>query len=148
MDKIRRLLSDKSIRIVFVGIGNMLRNDDGAGPYIAQKLKSTNNRIVIIPEAGIERYISAINREKPDLIIFLDCVNFGREPGYWEFIPIDKVEETTCHSHNISLNKLSEFFFAEIWVIGIQPANLKIGETLSPVVEKSAHNIISLINSF
>ena len=148
MDKIRRLLSDKSIRIVFVGIGNMLRNDDGAGPYIAQKLKSTNNRIVIIPEAGIERYISAINREKPDLIIFLDCVNFGREPGYWEFIPIDKVEETTFHSHNISLNKLSEFFFAEIWVIGIQPANLKIGETLSPVVEKSAHNIISLINSF
>jgi len=148
MDSVRRLLSDKNLRIVFAGIGNVLRNDDGAGPYIAQRLKSTQNRIIIIPEAGIERYISAINREKPDLIIFLDCVNFGRESGYWECIPINKVVETTCHSHNISLNKLSEFFLAEIWVIGIQPANLEVGETLSPEVEKSSNEIISLINSF
>ncbi|MEE4176361.1 MAG: hydrogenase maturation protease [Bacteroides sp.] len=147
MDRIRRLLSNKNLRIVFAGIGNVLRSDDGAGPIIAQKLNNTENRIVIIPEAGIERYISAINREKPDLIVFFDCVNFGRHPGYWELIPINKIVETTSHSHNISLHKLAEFFFAETWVVGIQPANIEVGEKLSPEVEKSAQEIISLFNS-
>jgi hydrogenase maturation protease len=147
MDKIKRLLSNDNLRIVFAGIGNVLRNDDGVGPSIAQQIISRNNRIVIIPEAGVERYISAINREKPDVLIFIDCVNFEKEPGYWKAIPIEKVIDSTCHSHNISLNKLSGFFDSETWVIGVQPANLRVGEQLSEPVFRAANEIISLINS-
>ncbi|MBW6496838.1 MAG: hydrogenase maturation protease [Bacteroidales bacterium] len=148
MDKIKHLLSNDNLRIVFAGIGNVLRSDDGVGPFIAREIRSRNNRVVIIPETGVERYISAINREKPDVLIFIDCVNFEKEPGYWQAIPVEKVIDSTCHSHNISLNKLSEFFDSEIWVIGVQPSDLRVGEQISEPVAWSANEIISLINSF
>jgi hydrogenase 3 maturation protease len=148
MEKIKFFLSDDNLKIVFAGIGNVLRSDDGVGPFIAQQIKRSANRIVIIPEAGVERYISAIKREKPDVLIFFDCVHFEKEPGYWRAIPIEMVIDTTCHSHNISLNKLSGFFDSETWVIGVQPADMRVGEQLSEPVAGAAREIVSLINSY
>jgi len=148
MENIRQALSDKSVKTVIAGIGNLLRNDDGVGPYIAGQIHEKPNRIVLIPETGIERYISAINRRSPDLIIFIDCVDFGMQPGHWEMIPAEKIYETTCHSHNISLKMLTRFFYANILVIGIQPDNIEVGEVISQPVMAAAREIIALINEF
>lgn len=126
----------------------MLRKDDGVGPYIAHQIRKNDNRIVFIPESGIDRYIISINKEKPDALIIIDCVEMGKPAGYWDAIPIDNITDTTCHSHNISLKKLSTFFKSETWVIGIQPADISIGEGFSPPVIRAASEIIACINNY
>ncbi|MFO7998717.1 MAG: hydrogenase maturation protease [Bacteroidales bacterium] len=146
MEKILPRLSDPDLRIVFAGIGNVLRNDDGVGPFIAARIKTRDNWVVLIPESGLERYISAITREKPDLLLILDCVEFWEPPGFWKPIPIGQVVETSLHSHNISLQRLSAFFDSETWVIGVQPGDMRVGESLSGTVRRSAEEIISIIN--
>lgn len=146
MKKLNDLLLDPAKRIVVAGIGNLLRNDDGVGPFIANQVRGTSNHIVIIPEAGIERYISAINREEADVIIFIDCVDFGKHPGYWDMVLAETIVESTCHSHNISLKMLTRFFNSEVWVIGVQPENIQVGETLSEPVRKASAEIIALLN--
>jgi hydrogenase 3 maturation protease len=146
MEKIRRVLSDHSSQIVIAGIGNILRNDDGIGPYIVNRIRTRRNCTILVPETGIERYISVINNKEPDLIIFIDCVDFGKHPGYWDVISIEKIAESTCHSHNISLHMLSRFLYAEIKVIGIQPSNIEVGEHISEPVMASALEVIDFID--
>jgi hydrogenase 3 maturation protease len=146
MEKIRRVLSDQSSQIVIAGIGNVLRNDDGIGPYIVHRIRQRRNCIILVPETGIERYISVINKVKSDLIILIDCVDFGKHPGYWDVISIEKIAESTCHSHNISLRMLHRFLYSEIKVIGIQPSSIEVGEHISEPVMASALEVIEFID--
>jgi hydrogenase 3 maturation protease len=146
MERLLSLLGDPAHRIAFAGVGNLLRNDDGVGPYIAARIQKRKNRVIFHPEAGIERYISVINRENADLLVIIDCVDFGKPAGHWEAIHAGQIAETGFNSHNISLKKLTKFFHSDTWVIGVQPADLRVGESLSAPVIKSALEIISLIN--
>lgn len=145
-EKISSVLQNQYAKTVIAGIGNLLRNDDGAGPWIASQIKKKSNIVVYIPETGIERYITAINREQPDLIIFIDCVDFGKHPGFWDVVPAADIQDSTCHSHNISLHMLTRFFFTTIWVIGVQPANIEVGEMISAPVRAASYEIVSLFN--
>lgn len=146
MEKIRRVLSDQSTKIVIAGIGNVLRNDDGIGPYIVHRIRKRKNCTILVPETGIERYISVINKKNPSLIIFIDCVDFGKHPGYWHVISIEKIAESTCHSHNISLHMLNRFLYSEIKVIGIQPYSIEVGEHISEPVMASALEVIDFLD--
>lgn len=139
-------MSDKLKKTLIAGIGNLLRNDDGVGPYIAGRLHEKPHRIIVIPETGIERYISAINRQNPDMILFVDCIDFGMEPGYWGVVSSQRIHESTCHSHNISLKMLAGFFHAESWVVGVQPSSIDVGEVISSPVMAAAQEIIDFIN--
>jgi hypothetical protein len=50
MDKIKHLLSNHNLRIVFAGIGNVLRSDDGVGPSIAQQIKAGTTVLLLFPK--------------------------------------------------------------------------------------------------
>ncbi len=148
MHELGELLTNPGLKIVLAGVGNLLRNDDGIGPYISKRLQTKGNRIVFTPETGIDRYISAINSEQPDLLIIIDCVEMGLPAGSWKIIPMSQVFDTTCHSHNISLKKLSSFFDATIFILAIQPANIAVGEILSKPVMRAASEIIAFIDNY
>ncbi|MDR4989184.1 MAG: hydrogenase maturation protease [Bacteroidales bacterium] len=147
MPDLRALLNNPDLKVVLAGVGNLLRNDDGVGPYISNRLQTKKNRIIVTPEAGIDRYISTINNENPDLLIIIDCVEMGLPAGSWKVIPVSDVLDTTCHSHNVSLQKLSCFFNTRIFIIAIQPANIDVGEIFSPPVMQAASEIIECINN-
>ncbi len=147
MPELRELLTNRGLKVVLAGVGNLLRNDDGIGPYISKRLQTHENRIIVTPETGIDRYISAINNEKPDLLIIIDCVEMGLPAGSWKVIPMSQVFDTTCHSHNVSLKKLSSFFDTTIFIIAIQPANIAVGEIFSKPVMCAASEIIAFINN-
>jgi len=148
MAHIGHILHDPSLKIVFAGVGNLLRKDDGVGPFIAHRIRKNENRIVFIPESGIDRYIQSINKERPDAFVIIDCMEMGKPAGHWQVFSIDQITDTTCHSHNISLKKLGVFFRSETWVIGVQPADIGVGEGISPEVNRAAAEIIAFINNY
>jgi hydrogenase maturation protease len=145
-DKITELLGRGDRTVLFVGIGNLLRQDDGAGVYISTRIRERKNVRVITAEASIENYIGKINSTGHDLLVLIDCADMRRSPGTWDIISPDQVNDFTFNTHNISLKKLSGFFKKEVQVLAIQPETVAFGENLSYIVLEACRRIIELIN--
>ena len=84
---------------------------------------------------------------KGDLLILIDCMDFRKKPGYSEIIPLERLKGQTTNTHNISLDQVSVFFSAQVYLLGIQPKNIQFGESLSREVQHSADQIIYQINN-
>lgn len=134
------------MRILFAGIGNVLRSDDGAGVYISRNIEQNDNVISLTVETAIENYIGKINSIAPDVLILIDCADMKSVPGTIRLKSLDEISDNTFNTHNISLKKLKDFFAMPIYFIGIQPENLDFGENLSYLVKKNADSIINKIN--
>jgi hydrogenase 3 maturation protease len=145
-DKLAELLTGKDRKILFVGIGNLLRQDDGIGVYISTRLKETDNIKVITAEVSIENYIGKINSTDHDILVLIDCVDMKDKPGTCELMHPDRVHDMTFNTHNISLKRLSEFFRNEILILAIQPEKIGFGENLSYIVRDAGNRIIELVN--
>jgi hydrogenase 3 maturation protease len=144
--KLDELLDDSSKRFLFVGIGNILKRDDGVGVLISRSILDNENILSLTVEVSIENYIGKINSINPDMLILIDCVDMNSAPGTYKLLTLDHVWDTTYNTHNISLKRLSEFFYMPIYILGIQPKKVDFGETLSYIVLKSANKIIQIIN--
>jgi hydrogenase maturation protease len=145
-EKLTALLSQTNRKILFVGIGNLLRQDDGAGVYISTRIRETDLIKVITPEVSIENYIGKINSIDHDILVLIDCVDMNRPAGSFDLIPVEQVKDLTFNTHNISLKKLSEFFRKEVLILAIQPESIAFGENLSYIVHAACNKIIELIN--
>ncbi|HKK42500.1 MAG TPA: hydrogenase maturation protease [Bacteroidales bacterium] len=141
------ILRNNNSKILFAGVGNVLRSDDGVGVYIVSAIEDKLNISTLLVEVSIENYINKINLMAPDILVIADCIDFGKEPGYAGIVPVEEINEFNISSHNISLKRLSGFLKMKTWVMGIQPANLRVGENLTPVVRESAEKIIERINN-
>jgi hydrogenase maturation protease len=145
--KLENILKRKHKKILFTGVGNVLRSDDGVGVFIVSGIKPGDNISTLLVEVSIENYINKIISIAPDILIIADCLHFNREPGYADIIPVDQTNEFNISSHNISLKRVSEFLKMEVYVLGVQPADLRVGEHLTSAVRNSAEKIIEIIGN-
>lgn len=145
-DTLADLLSNRSRKILFIGIGNLLRQDDGIGVYISQRINESASVKVITVEVSIENYIGKINSVDYDTLILIDCADIGKQPGAYEILPVDRIKDMTFNTHNISLKRISEFFRNDVVVLAIQPEKVDFGEDLSYLVKEAGNKIIDIIN--
>lgn len=145
---LQKLLSQPGKKILFVGIGNLLKSDDGAGVYISRRIRETENISALTVEMSIENYIGKINSLQPDILVLIDCADMGEPPGTIKLLKLDEIKDFTTNTHNISLKKISEFFNAQVFILGIQPLSVAFGEKISYIVARSAKNIIKQINNY
>lgn len=132
--------------LLIIGVGNVLRSDDGAGVYICRRISERPGLRTLCVEVSIENYIGKIQSMKPSEIILIDCMELGGKAGSFRLLGINELEDMTFNTHNISLGKWKDFFPFPARVLGIQPRELGFGETLSPPVLRSAKRIIRLFN--
>lgn len=148
LDKLEIFLSDTAKRILFVGIGNVLRRDDGAGVYVTRGIETNDHILTLTVETSIENYIGKINSIDPDILVLVDCTELKGKPGTIRFLSVGEIEDITFNTHNISLKQISEFFRMPVFIIGVQPLSIGFGEMISPDVLKSADRIIQLVNMY
>ncbi len=146
IEGLTELVSSGTGRILFVGIGNVLKQDDGAGVYISRRIKPRNNILVLTVEASIENYIGKINSLDPDTLVLIDCADLGLEPGNARLLSVNEITDITFNTHNISLKRICEFFSAKVLILGIQPVSVGFGENISYLVRSVSDKIINLIN--
>jgi len=147
-EDLKKLLLKKDKRILFVGIGNVLKTDDGAGVYISSGIKSSSSVLSLTVEVSLENYIGKINSIDPDILVLIDCVDLKSAPGTHMLMEVNKLQDLTFNTHNISLRRVSEFFKMPVYLLGIQPEKVNFGETMSSPVKEEADKIINIINSF
>ena len=133
-------------RLLFIGVGNVLKSDDGVGVIISRQIMETIHIRALTVEVSVENYIGKINSMDPGTIVILDCMELGSSPGTYRLVSLNDVEDITFNTHNISLGRLGDFFQYPTYVLGIQPRTTEFGDELSPRVLKTANLIIKQIN--
>ena len=141
-----RLMSQEDMQILFAGIGNLLKTDDGVGVYISKRIKNKGRVTSLSVEVSIENYIGKINSLNPDILVLIDCADFKSAAGTFRLLSLSQIQDLTFNTHNISLKRLSEFFRMPVYVLAIQPEKVDFGENLSYLIKNVADRIINQIN--
>lgn len=139
-------LLDRATRLLFIGVGNVLKRDDGVGVVISRQIKERPEVLSLTVEVSIENYIGKINSMEPEEIVIIDCMELGSPPGSYRLLALQDVEDITFNTHNISLGRLGDFFQFPSYVLGIQPESLEFGDSLSQSVADAAREIVQQIN--
>ncbi len=143
---------------VVLGIGNILKGDDGIGIYIAEKLnkyfkeaKFTEAKSeVIVIDCGTtpENYTSVIRKHNPDTLILVDAADMGLSPGSYRIIPPERIEVMHFSTHIMPLSVFISYvseFCGEVVLIGIQPDKMEVGTVLSSKVQRSGDVVAKFI---
>ena len=138
-------------KILIIGLGNVMRGDDGAGPELIRRLNSSKlsaiNSELFLMDVGevLENYLGKIVKYKPDTILLVDAVDFKVPPGSIKVIDIETIKNESFSTHNISLKLtlgyLKERTKADIFVLGIQPKNLGMNSRFSKPVKQAIEQI-------
>jgi hydrogenase 3 maturation protease len=143
LDHLRLHLTGK---VVILGIGNTLKNDDGVGSILANRIKDKLPYLVYDSGAAPENYLGKIIKDKPDNIIIIDAVDFGGKPGEFRIVEgedIKTVNLFSTHNASISLtiNYLQSNLKVDIIILIIQPKNINFGDKLSPEIAKTINDL-------
>ncbi len=125
---------------LFIGIGNILKGDDAAGSILAQRLSAKINII----DVGItpENYAGKIIEFLPSCLWLIDAIDFKAKPGTWKiFKPEELFIQNLFFTHNCSLELFCDYIKRNIkvpiFILGIQPKSIKLGDGLSQEVESA-----------
>ncbi|MDD5655268.1 MAG: hydrogenase 3 maturation endopeptidase HyCI [Candidatus Omnitrophica bacterium] len=129
-------------KVVIMGMGNIMRSDDGAGSILAGRIKDKVRFIVWDVEVSPENYLGKVVKEAPDTVLLIDAADFGGKPGEFSLLEagdIQSVNVFSTHNSSISLviNYLQSEIKADIIVLIIQPKLLAFGDELSQEVSQT-----------
>ena len=143
------------LKIVVLGVGNLLLSDEGVGVHVANELvKLELPPGVTVVEGGTDgfRLINVIT--EADRLIVVDAVKGGGAPGSIYRFDINEVQncpsgfKTSVHQIGIlEVINLSGLIgkTPQTTVIGIEPESLEMGMELSPEIKSKIPRIIELI---
>lgn len=146
--ELKKLLQGKKVAIV--GIGNRLRGDDAIGSVIAQRLSEgvVSAATVIDAETVPENYLDDLRKAKPDVVLFVDAVDFGGEVGDWKLVPLQALADKLPSTHTMSVKLLGQLLEGEgmtCWLLAIQPKQIALGIPMSEKLAEAANRIVDLL---
>ena len=140
------------MKIVVIGVGNVLMGDDGFGVRVVEELKKMNLPVEIYDCATLGLQILDYIEGK-DLCIIVDVVRMGGKPGELYVFDWDEVEFEVSNPislHDIGLVEALRFCgFAyrlpKIKVVGVEPQKVEFGVGLSKPVESAIPKAIKAV---
>ena len=139
-------LSSKDV--LFVGIGNTLKTDDGVGPATCSLLKEVFPNNVIDTGMVPENYIQVIIKKAPKVILIIDAIDFDAPPGTIKVFETAELSTGGITTHTLSPRLLSDMIAqsipAKIYFIGIQPKSMMIGHPMSQEVESAKKELLKI----
>lgn len=148
----RRFLKGK---VVIVGVGNVLRGDDGLGPVFVERLKSKIEAPCINAGNAFENYLGLIMKEKPQTVLLVDAVHLDMDPGGFAIVDPSRIEHGGFSTHDVSASLFLDFLVEEIqcsvFLLGVQPERITLGTGISEPVSRTLgileEEIMAALNS-
>ena len=139
-------------RIVICGIGNDIRGDDAFGVIVAERLKGMiedPNVLVINCGEVPENYTGKIKEFNPDLVVFVDAVDFRGEVGEYIVADPEGTIGEAVSTHGLPLKFVTQFMKtmvkAEFILIGCQPGSTGLFEEPSELIKERAERLAELL---
>jgi len=139
---------------VVIGIGNLLKSDDGAGIHAVRYLNDKLPSDVSLVEGGVYGLDLLSHLEGRDKVIFIDALDAGEDPGaIFRFTPQDVKQQQSpmVSAHDLGLYELIgaaqllDQCPEDIIIIAVQVKSLETGMELSPEVRESLSHIHRLV---
>ncbi|MFA5976330.1 MAG: hydrogenase 3 maturation endopeptidase HyCI [Elusimicrobiota bacterium] len=128
-------------KVVLLGIGNILRGDDGFGPYLMARLEGRVGAICIDAGTAPENYLGRISRENPDTVLLADAVHLDLSPGHYALLKKEDIVRSGLTTHTLSPHLFMECLqsrtTATIYLLGVQPQTTAFCEELSEPMQKA-----------
>ncbi len=149
---LKKILKDAG-KVVICGIGNENRGDDAFGVVVAEKLKEIlhNPRIAVINCGEVpESYTGVIKRYKPDVVLFVDAIEFGGEPGEMIIADPEGTLGTSASTHSLPLKVLVQYLKTELKntqfvLVGCQPKSTALFGEMSEEIKKSSEELVRML---
>ena len=143
--------------LTVIGIGNVLRGDDGVGPALIQALAEESIPDIELIQAGSDALGLLEYLENRQRVWVVDACQMGRRPG--EMVIFDPSEaELIMEKVQISLHGLGlaealkmadalKMLPPELKIIGIEPESIQFNGELSLPVQRALKKAIKLVRS-
>ena len=148
---LRKLLtSSKGGTVNVIGVGNPLRRDDGAGIQVIKQLKMLGNRSdsfrIHTPTDRAESLLVEINYETEKALL-IDAADFNSTSGSIFCENLKSSHSGFFVTHNIPIRYLPNVSsnLDRIFLLGIQPGDLSLGEGFSEPVSNSIQQVVQVL---
>ena len=139
-------------RLVVVGVGNPIREDDNVGLTILQGLQGKLSCDVLLLECEMvpEGYLLDIEEFKPTHVLLVDSAVLGREPGDADLVKVTEVASfSAISSHMLPLRLFCEYIEqstgAKIRLLLVEPKSMGFGEQLTPELQMASAQITEVL---
>ena len=136
--------------LIFVGMGNPLRGDDGVGVMTAAKLREIirHERVkIIIVEDRVDVLPKELEHLKPAVLLFFDAADFGGEPGEIRLMSLRESTGKAISTHEIPLELIIKIsgVSAPTYLLGVQVKSLEFGEDVSSPVKVAGEEVVDFL---
>ncbi len=136
-------------KTIIVGIGNVLKGDDGAGPLVCQQLHGKVCAELIDVGTVPENYIQSIIKKAPQNLLIIDAVDFGASPGAMNVFKPEQLNNLVISTHTLSprlfIDVICRSIKVNVYFVGIQPFQTKLGQPLSVDVDKAVQQLSHIL---
>lgn len=144
------------MEICIIGVGNILMQDEGMGPKVAEFLRNnyTFDPEIEIIDGGTLGLDLLPYIEKYKKLIIVDVVDFDKEPGFIKILRGEEIPpylKTKLSVHHVGVQDLIEvarlmgYMPEELVLAGIQPESIDLGLDLTPTVAGKLNLLIEKI---
>jgi hydrogenase maturation protease len=133
-------------KIVVLGLGNLLKGDDGVGVRVIEALQSGPElpRGVECIDGGTGGPTLLVYFEEADALIVVDAVNLAAAPGTVRVFALEEIEDADEPArfslHDVGILPMIELARQlgrcppVVRIVGVEPERFDLGDRLSPVV--------------
>lgn len=144
--------AERQIRVAVLGLGNLMRTDDGAGMHALNRLAADARlrpeaRLIEGGTLGLELLYHVETAER---LLVLDAVDAGEAPGTLMRFRNEALDKLP-HGRSVHLLGLSDLVCAlrlmdrcprEIVLLGVQPQETGWGTQMTPLVEEAIPRLV------
>ena len=131
---------------VIMGIGNILKGDDAAGPIVCERLKNEKISADVIDAATVpENYIQTIIKKSPRNLIVIDAISFDAAPGAIQVFQTEQLDSMIISTHTLSprifIDMIRQSIELDVVFVGIQPEQTQLGSPVSTQVSQAIEEL-------
>jgi len=138
-----------------IGLGNILRGDDGIGPAVIEELRTVKFTFPIeLIDAGGDAFNILDQMISKQPLILIDCARMGEKPGEIVTFKLDQVNlkwaEQIVLLHGFGLSEIYQMAQhlgadAECTIIAVEPKSIEFNTGLSQEIRMSIPRIIQTV---
>lgn len=137
-----------------IGIGNILRKDDGVGVHVIKELeKQLDNSFVELVDGGTSTLDMLGYFLDYDKVVVIDCLRAGYEPGTIYKIKTEEIKD--YNKENLSIHdvqildvvKIANMFgkHPQVMIFGVEPKEISFDLEISDTIKNKIPEVVNLV---